>query len=272
MSAPFDDCRKRIERAEAHRETFAKIWNEFIAKEDGVYDVDLGIDPKGTCFIAVIPAPLPEGLSLELGEMLYQLRAALDGCIYEAAILESGKNPPPNEQKLEFPICISPKSFNDSSWKLGPLTQKRITLVEAVQPYNTPKLTPDDLPFNFNRSIGILNDWARKDRHRRLHVTGSFVVASAPMFRVPKGVTIRNVRLLPNGFFLEHENKIAIFEIDGYVEGMKIGANPNISVDVAVNEIPAPCSDRDTLGLRCIAMCNAVSVVVRSFEISFGLK
>jgi hypothetical protein len=39
-------------------------------------------------------------ISIEFGEMFYQLRAALDACVYESACLETGQTPPPDEAKL----------------------------------------------------------------------------------------------------------------------------------------------------------------------------
>jgi hypothetical protein len=63
-------------------------------------------------------------LALDLGEFLYQLRAALDACIHQAAILESGKDPHPDEKALEFPICVSSEEFKNSGWKIRPLADK----------------------------------------------------------------------------------------------------------------------------------------------------
>jgi hypothetical protein len=60
-----------------------------------------------------------------LGEGLYQLRAALDGSIRGCAILETGQDPPPNENELEFPITFSAQSFKDSTWKIAPLSDYR---------------------------------------------------------------------------------------------------------------------------------------------------
>lgn len=39
--------------------------------------------------------PLPEEVALLLGEYLYQLRSALDNCLYTVAIIAAGTAPPP---------------------------------------------------------------------------------------------------------------------------------------------------------------------------------
>ena len=63
-------------------------------------------------------------------------------------------------------------------------------LIEDFQPYNTPGLKWADLPYNFNRGLGTLNDWARKDRHRGLHVVAFWASDVRPLLEVPRGTRI----------------------------------------------------------------------------------
>src|ERR1017187_7108614 len=170
--SPFDGCRDRIRRAVAHRESLAKTWNS-LAEED-LFSVFVNMERDGTGSIYVSPSyNLPSSCALELGECLYHLRSALDGSVYQAAIIQSGEDPPPNENNLEFPVCNSAINFEKSALKIRPLSQKCRTFIQSVQPYNTPEIPVDLMTLNVNRSLGILNDWARKDRHRRLHVVGA---------------------------------------------------------------------------------------------------
>src|SRR5437870_11622493 len=121
---PFEGSWQRIERADAHRKTLAETWNSFI--DDDPYSFSVRMEHDGTGRIWVRPnyPALPAIFSLELGELLYQLRAALDGCVYDAAILETRQNPPPDEQDLAFPICSSPESFD---MPLGTSRHSRMT-------------------------------------------------------------------------------------------------------------------------------------------------
>jgi hypothetical protein len=41
----FEDCRERIERANSHKEVFAKTWNSFL--EDGPYESVVLVDDDG---------------------------------------------------------------------------------------------------------------------------------------------------------------------------------------------------------------------------------
>src|SRR5438552_72455 len=138
---PFEGCRERVKRAQAHRDALAEAWNTSIRNDH--YSVSARMEHDGTGRIIVRPKfpSLPASFSLEFGEMVYQLRAALDGCVYEAAIIETGKNPPPDENNLEFPVCDSPERFkgNKATRNIAPLPQDCRDFIESVQPYKIPK-------------------------------------------------------------------------------------------------------------------------------------
>jgi hypothetical protein len=269
---PFESCRERIERAKAHRDTLSDDWNTFIKKDS--YSVRVHVQTNGTGRIYVRPnfSVLPPRFSLVFGEMVYQLRAVSDGCVYDAATLHSNQNPPPDEDHLEFPICKSPEGFKNSARCIKPLPQECRDFIESVQPYKTPKnLEPKHMVMSFNRSLGILHDWARKDRHRKLHLLGAWATKASPMIRVPGGATVTAIELAGSGF-LKDESEIAKFRIDGFVPGMRVSANPSLAVDIAVDEEPPPCAASDVLGNRLFNVFLFVESAVTAFEAFFGAK
>jgi hypothetical protein len=67
--------------------------------------------------------------------------------------------------------------------------------------------------------------------------------------------------------FLEHECAVAVFKVAGYTRGMDVKANPNMFIDIAVDEDPPPCADTDTLN-RLKAMRIEVGAVVKALETS----
>ena len=92
----FEGCRQRIARAKAHREALAETWNA-IAPTD-LYAVSVRVEHDGIGGIWLKPTYDPDfapNAALQLGEMLYQLRATLDACVYEAAVVDTGQSPPP---------------------------------------------------------------------------------------------------------------------------------------------------------------------------------
>jgi len=262
--SPFQGCRDRIERAYAHRKALGEIWNKLV--NENFYQILVNVEHDGTGTISVEQLnPLPVSCALELGETLYNFRAALDGCIYRAAIIESKQNPPPGENRLEFPVCSNAAEFLKSARKIEPLSQKCRDFIESIQPYHTPELPAELYIRNFNRNLGILHDWARKDRHRQLHVVGCWGSQASPSIRLPAGTSLKSIRACTDGF-LEYEHEIASFEIDGFVPGMKVQANPDLMIDIAVNETPKPCADNDTLGNRLTYIGETVEVTVCTIE------
>lgn len=157
----FEGPRQRIYRANTHRHALADAWNSFI--QEDFYTGRIKVNPDGTGTLRISQdRDFPDLFSFELGETLYQLRAALDGIVYAAAILDSGgQDPPPNEHRLEFPICATKGEFDVAAGKkLWPLSKKRKAIIQAVQPYNAPELALDEIPCCLHVTLGILNDWA----------------------------------------------------------------------------------------------------------------
>jgi hypothetical protein len=125
--------------------------------------------------------------------------------------------------------------------------------------------------FCAQRSLSILNDWARKDRHRKLHFVGSLAFDAKPMLRYPEGVSLVYMNVT-GPTLLEKESQIAVFKLDGFSRGMKIQANPNLQIDIAIDEGPPPCCSDDSLGTRGLVISLVVKGIVSEFEKVFGLR
>jgi hypothetical protein len=140
---------------------------------------------------------------------------------------------------------------------LGPLADPQRRIIESVQPYRAKNLTPSELAKDINRCIGILHDWARKDRHRRLHMVGGYVLSVNPAIACPPGVSVAGTEIIKSGF-LEDESIIARFRLIGFEKGMEVKTNPYLQTQIAINEIPPACCDEDTFGYRAMNMINAI--------------
>ena len=209
-------------------------------------------------------------IAFEIGEFLYQMRAALDHCVYEAARLASGQSPPPGEDKLEFFLRNSPEKFRDACRKVAPLGEAQRQVIESFQPYKAPlNLEPHLLPSNYNRGLTMLNDWARKDRHRKLHVMATWTSNIRPMLRLPLGTTLLEFDVPVGHFVLQSDSQIATFRVGGWKFGMTIDANPNLTFDLTVNESPLPYHDKDNMNVRFQCMIRAVAEVVATMASTF---
>ena len=85
VSELFSKCHARIGRAVHHSNEAAEIWNGLDIMHLLAVTLFVRDDGTGTLDVDQVE-PLPENLELELGEFLYQLRAALDGAVYASAI------------------------------------------------------------------------------------------------------------------------------------------------------------------------------------------
>lgn len=261
--------RARLKRAEVHRREFGKVWNAFLQGEEPYYPIVTVDDQgEGTIFIRADESFPGEQLSLHFGEMLYQLRAALDSLVYEVAALDSGSEPPPNEEHLEFLIRDSAEKFNNAAWKIAPLSELHRGMIESVQPYDIEdRGQGEEL---VARVLRELNDLARKDRHRGLRVITAWVANKNPSVEtLPPGCSLEWLTATEDGL-LKEEGEVASFKIRGWLPDYELEANPNCSIDVAVEDAPPPTSDEDTLFHRTRVMQVCVSEVIRGFEESLG--
>ena len=191
-------AKSRLNRAIAHGERLARLWNEI---PDGrLLTPKVLVDPNGFgVFLATNIGEIPDELPLLLGEMAYQLRAALDACIYQGSINATGKEPSEKEAtNLEFPITKNPKEWPKlKERRLSFLPDRFRTLLNE---YSLTTLNPclqEQLLKSIGRSLGMLHDLARKDRHRKLHLVGSWPIDAKPFFALPEGARVESLQIMP---------------------------------------------------------------------------
>lgn len=230
---PFEGCWQRIKRADAHRISFTQGWEAFTARTSHSVVMTQSRNRTGGEVRIVRQEPYDTtGFALYIGEMLYQLRAALDGAVYDAAIVVSGANPPPEADKLQLPIGKDSTDFGRlASRHLRPLTTELRNYIASIQPYNA-RSDEDTL----NIHLGILNDWARKDRHRRLHVVGTVVNAWTDVTIDPPGIITSQVAHRPN--IMEGEETLITFRAKNWASGMNVHFNSDFIFDIAIAEEP----------------------------------
>lgn len=147
----------RFNRAASHIDDFRSRWADYLNEKP--HRTELVQESDGSiCLRLRRHIAIPAELSLVLGEFLYEMRAALDNCLYAAGIITSGENPPPRAERLEWPIRPTLKDWASNKDRYGALPPRVVDALEAIQPYRA------DFP-TWN-SLAILHDLARFDRHR----------------------------------------------------------------------------------------------------------
>jgi len=109
--------------------------------------------------------------TLMISDVIHNLRAALDHLIYAIAVYEAkGKSPPPDADRLAFPICESPDSFKTGSRRLKSLSTEVQAVIERCQPYNR---RHKELP----PLLGLLNEFDNTDKHKLLQLAFTSIAA-----------------------------------------------------------------------------------------------
>jgi hypothetical protein len=256
----FTDSRKRIVRASEHRKTFADGWNTAIDEKG--YTVSVETDGRSGVLRAIRSKHLEVDLSLELGEFFYQLRSALDNAVFEAAELQIGADVAKYEDRLYFPIHTKPSGFKDSTFSQIAFPDELKRWVESIQPYNiSPSATPPD---GWMVGLRILNDCARKDRHRRLHAVVGVATQMTGRLIVPTTANVKSVTPLPTNL-LEGETKFLQFWYEGVCPAEQVYMDGDFTIEISVKEIPVRGPKLATgLGL-CILVATEIVDKIESF-------
>jgi hypothetical protein len=178
----YDRAFARLDRAAGKREEFAQCWATYISVHP--WDVDVrSVDCTTLEILAVMRQPAPAELALIFSEWLAALRASLDNAIYALAAALTGQNPPPQAGSIQFPISSTPDDFTRQANRLRMLPPHIIEAFEKAQPYQSPCGPESNLTW-------WLNELARRDRHRELHVGLGRVDEHRIRVAPPSGVTI----------------------------------------------------------------------------------
>jgi hypothetical protein len=178
----YDLAFARHDRAAAKRREFGECWANYISVHP--WDIDVrNVDPCTLEILAVMRQPAPVELALIFSEWLAALRASLDNALYALAAALSGQNPPPQAERIQYPICSTPEDFKKHAKRLSTLPQHVVEALEKSQPYQSPYGPESNLTY-------WIHELSRMDRHRSLHIGLGRVDEHRIRVAPPAGVTI----------------------------------------------------------------------------------
>lgn len=200
-------------------------------------------------------------IPLVLGEFFYQLRAALDGLLYRAMVITT-LDPPENHERLQFPIYSKPKEFRLSAAHFEALSAELRAWIEDVQPYNSEKTA--STPFSaINALLALLNDCARKDRHRELHVVAGWAKRYEGQLRFDPPARLSSIEGNECNF-LEAEGEFLRIRIEEFDPNVNINLTSGLEVDLSIEGMPGIRGEEIGEVLRSIEL--AVGFVIHRFE------
>jgi hypothetical protein len=152
-----------------------------------------------------IPKAPPREISVLAGEVIYQIRSALDHLAFDLVKRNLRKIilPPKWDRRTEFPIWVSipakgnppvsqkpPLPYNVFCKTLPGISIPAFTFIESVQPYYRKG--------EINNSLRLLAELSNIDKHRYLNVVGARV-GDSPTSRFRSGLSITGFQALDRG-------------------------------------------------------------------------
>lgn len=144
-----------------------------------VKEIDPG-SPSRIVFRARIEQDAMMRLGLIIGDVIHNLRSALDHAVWQL-VIASGEEPGRHNM---FPILRNAAEFQDRGLRqLRGVAPAAVAVIEQVQPYHTPSadLTSED------SFLWLLDELSNHDKHRVLNVTAGRVASWTVGF--PSGLT-----------------------------------------------------------------------------------
>lgn len=158
----------KIARADQSIENLNSLINTLIASNSRLHTVHKHFENDFREFVisaSGVAVPVPVDIPIVAGEVLYQLRSALDHLIVALAHKHSG----PHRRKLQYPVCKEKEKFDqfvkNKNKGIPGISPSSARIIEESQPFN--EVRPET---NF---LSILHDLNIIDKHRILLVVNA---------------------------------------------------------------------------------------------------
>jgi hypothetical protein len=195
------DAFLRLDRAGEHLSNLETRIETFRASQKNKVTLLIEADRPGPGIRDETEEP-PRIISVIAGEVVYNLRAALDYLVYALAWLDSCKHQP----KTQFPIESSRKVFEGRrDTVLKGVSHEHVAAIQALQ------------PFEGCNWIGLLRDASNQDKHWALAVTSAAYSGTIEIDpAVPSPVTEAYARAFTEGKVdVKHDPTIDVTFVNG---------------------------------------------------------
>jgi hypothetical protein len=168
MSDAFQGIRLKIKRTADHLQQLNDEVNRFL--DGDPYTPAINLDRKTWEFsvhmrVKVECDPM---WSIIAGEVLHNCRSALDHCVYQLVILNTGHAPPTkSSSRKQFPIFLDSGEFDRNPQMLVGVGDEATRLIKSLQPFATGEGVASPL-----WHLKKLSDF---DKHRTIHLTGALL-------------------------------------------------------------------------------------------------
>lgn len=172
MAIDLSGVRTKIERAWEHRYALEAEVEPVVAGEAHQIQMSAKLDPDSGYHVfrvSVMPDEWQRHVAVVLGDIVHNLRSALDQLAYQL-VLNHYRRPPTEKLRrlVQFPIEMNPNSVTSSYTysKVSPADQADI---EWAQPYSAPN-RPTTFPYvPALHALAVLKRLSNRDKHRMLN-------------------------------------------------------------------------------------------------------
>ncbi|MBB6144009.1 hypothetical protein HNQ77_001958 [Silvibacterium bohemicum] len=271
----FKNSWSRIKRARDHLVAFQCEWNAVLANNP--FGSVVRYDEDSSCYVASLTASETTQkriadtiLPLILGEFAHQLRAALDGLIWDAITYTQGAEPPADANSLYFPILNGRnRDFKKCGFHKFPFPDNLRIWLESIQPDSAEKPLghPDR---GLSGALEDVHNLARLDRHRRLRIIAAFPTElfADIVFDPPEGFKDIDREGLPCDILGGQYDRLR-FKVESATGNppQKIRIITGAKFEIFFEDIP-PLQGMPS-GERLSNLCEAIAYVISRFEGEF---
>jgi hypothetical protein len=176
----------KIGQAERHCERLTELYNRYRVAEPFHVEAEPTGEADRVAYRLRLTEPMPLEIPLIVGDLLHNLRSALDSLVYEMTTRAAGRRLKPEEERAcQFPIAPDPATFEDFFTRNG--IRNWITphylrdVIRSVQPFRwleeakhlevEPAHDADYETDSQYHPLTQLRDMSNLNKHRRLALT-----------------------------------------------------------------------------------------------------
>jgi hypothetical protein len=177
LPTQLESVRQKLLRADEHHAELAAEVQAFV--EGPPYLITESFDGDVHVMVAEVVQHPPMRLSVILGDLLYNLRSALDHLAWQFALATTERP----DWRTAFPIYDSPREFKDRA-RIQDVPPEVALLMEAMQPYHD--RAQGVLPWLGQELVPVRN-MGNRDKHQSLHIVTALVNPKYVETNTPQG-------------------------------------------------------------------------------------
>jgi hypothetical protein len=257
MNHPLDGCRSKIWRAGDHLQALDLESRRYV--EDYSYGLVIDEEPEGGEKVIRLRSNRrphndpPDRLGVIVGDVLHDLRSALDHLVWQLAIIGSG----PKERANQFPIFDTPEKFKEKCPRyLHGIAPEHRTRIEAYQPY---------MGGSEGFALHILATLNDVDKHRVVHPGAQLGMTPPSALRFSSNIRSAKVR---SSDWVRLEDGAEVYRVLEWEHtGGPVEVHADLRYTIVFGDVD---SNEATSRADLLIIRNAISNIVESFAGAFG--